>query len=763
LIPQLTMIRVIHCSAACVVAVGHVLTAGAQAPHDDARSRKDTLPIRAVLEVQTLRSVTVSHDANLFAFIRDNTVWVRDIPRKDSGAITLPAGYGVPSFMEWDPNAHRLALIADSSGSTALFLWEPSASSIRRVGRFSGSALRWMPSGRTLLVAIPAPNADSARLAGARQSNDVAVAVHRSGKISTKQYTGELAPTVEANRPSHTLALYDPVSGATTNLSISVPEGVGGLNRDVVLPSPDDRHLAIQTLRIPDEPPPRWLCDVEIFTLATNSRRAVAHDLGCTNWRLKMTWSPDSRWLAIMTSRGEGLGLTIDPGNVFIAASDGGKAQLLSRKSHPNFNSDRSPLWNRSSDKLYVVGEDNYIWALSRIDQSIKRIGTVRGAVLRALASNANGNAVWPERTEESLLAFINDSASLRQGFAQLDVKSGVVKKVFLEDAQYSFGFGFWPSADGKRVVYWREDLRHPPDLWTNTSDLTAEVQLTRLNPQLEQYDYGTPRVLTWQTQSGALLRGALLLPPSYTNGRRLPLIVEPYPTTPGRPELGFVTNINRFGMKNIIHHSVLASRGYATLLVAVPQGSATPMEDVAKAILPAVDTLIARGVADPARLAVVGHSQGGGNVAALLVSTSRFKAAIAYSAGFLDRAAQAHMLRKDWWERWALTFHAEKGPGRMNAPLWERRAAYIDNSPLFFANRIKTPVLIIAGQQDPIDWYMQSELLYQALQRLGKPALFIRYPDEGHIVGSGANAAALDLHRRILSWLAEYLEPGNE
>jgi dipeptidyl aminopeptidase/acylaminoacyl peptidase len=203
-------------------------------------------------------------------------------------------------------------------------------------------------------------------------------------------------------------------------------------------------------------------------------------------------------------------------------------------------------------------------------------------------------------------------------------------------------------SADGQTVAYIVEDETHPPELWVADARLAQHRQATRLNPHLDDVGLGRARLVTWLTTEGDEARGALLLPPDWQEGQRVPLIVSIYP---GRRS----AHLHRWKSgAGIIHHQLLASHGYAVLQADIPV--ATPdatgrrtrwlsRAGLAGAVLPGVNEVIRLGIADPVRLGVMGHSGGGMAVNLLITETARFKAAIS-AAGAANAVSNFGQLR---------------------------------------------------------------------------------------------------------------------
>jgi dipeptidyl aminopeptidase/acylaminoacyl peptidase len=161
------------------------------------------------------------------------------------------------------------------------------------------------------------------------------------------------------------------------------------------------------------------------------------------------------------------------------------------------------------------------------------------------------------------------------------------------------------------------------------------------------------------------------------------------------------------------------------------------------------VDEVIRLGVADPDRLAVMGGSYGGFMTFWAITQTDRFKAAIGH-AGI-----------SDWY-----SFHGQSDiPGLMEYGFggtpWAARETYERWSPVRFADRAKTPLMITHGEQDRRVPIAQAEQYYRALRKRGVPVQFVRYPREGH--GIQEPNHLIDLLRRQLEWFDKHLKPASE
>jgi dipeptidyl aminopeptidase/acylaminoacyl peptidase len=186
-------------------------------------------------------------------------------------------------------------------------------------------------------------------------------------------------------------------------------------------------------------------------------------------------------------------------------------------------------------------------------------------------------------------------------------------------------------------------------------------------------------------------------------------------------------------------------------------------MLELQKGLHGAIEAAVATGAVDADRLGIWGHSGGGFATLSLIEQTNRFKAAASAngpsdlfdlystysSASRYDPAPQRFV---NGWALWM-----ENGLPSLHASPWMNEARYWRNSPYFYLDRVQTPLLLIHGDLDdlPIE---QSEKVFTALVRQGKPARFVRYWGEGHGLQSPANIR--DLWHQLFVWFDAYLMP---
>ncbi len=297
-------------------------------------------------------------------------------------------------------------------------------------------------------------------------------------------------------------------------------------------------------------------------------------------------------------------------------------------------------------------------------------------------------------------------------------------------------------------VVITRESYRAFPDLYATDLSGAAPRRLTDASPDARQFAWGRSELVRWQSTDGEAREGVVILPDGYDASKRYPVLVYFYERMNDR--------LNVYPATAVTHRPVLpqyVGEGVVVFLPDVAYEVGRPGLSALKSILPGVQMLIDRGIADGARIGLHGHSWSGYQTAWLVTQTNRFVAA---AAG----APVANMTSAYGGIRWetgvSRQFQYEQTQSRLGATLWEARDRYIDNSPLFFADRVATPLLLLHGDADGAVPWEQSIEFYLALRRLGKDVTFVQYRGEGHHPKAYANK--LDWAMRLHDFFGHYL-----
>jgi len=668
-----------------------------------------------------------------------DTAAVVDLTR-DKGSNWLPT---------WSHDGRYLAFLSDRDGSGQARLWIWNGSDLKRVSDLNIRAgwllhegqLEWAPDSRHLLIgALPAGiSVDESLAEQAPTHGDRTVATIEEPGSSVILYTPTVsAPPWNLRRAIRELAVID-VTGGKLRSSGSAEE-IASYHL-----SPDGSRIAFTVpKRFESAGSQQVLFDLIVVSLETGERRVAAHDIRLDYSGDPFSWSPDGMHLSYRTSGAAERAYDIC---VFDVAS--GVLRNVTRFApQPHYSGDASqaPLWDRRSEQIYFL-RSGALWRVRFDKEQPSKVADVVDRSITEVISESN-SLLWTSNDGGSTIVVTHDDIGKQDGFYKIDLGTGATAKLLEAGQCYTCETSDHVilTSSRKQLLYFAEDARRSPDLWIADASFENARPLTHLNPQFDKYAMGTPRLIKWLSDDGALIRGALLLPSGYQEGKHYPLVVYLY----GGALLS--DEFDRFGFElgAPFNMQLLATRGFAVLLPDAPLDKESEMLSLVKVILPGINKLIDAGIADPDRMGVMGHSNGGYSTLALIVQTNRFKAAVDI-AGTADLIAHFGEMDIN-----GMAFGNTLTEGRTP---WRDTQWFIDNSPLFHFDRIDTPLLIVQGDVDTTVAPFMSDEVYVALQFLGRTVEYAKYQGEHHSPMAWTLANQKDFCNRMIGWFDKYLK----
>ncbi|MDX1393295.1 MAG: prolyl oligopeptidase family serine peptidase [Gemmatimonadota bacterium] len=281
-------------------------------------------------------------------------------------------------------------------------------------------------------------------------------------------------------------------------------------------------------------------------------------------------------------------------------------------------------------------------------------------------------------------------------------------------------------ARDAELMMWTRETFREFPDIRVSRTDFTDARVLTDVNPQQDEYRWGDTELVSWLSADRTPLEGILIKPDGFDPSQKYPMMVYFYE----RSTDGIHAYRAPVPSRASIQYSFYASRGYLVFVPDIPYEIGYPGESALDAVVPGVLSLVDEGFVDENAIGVQGHSWGGYQIAYMITKTDLFAAA---EAG----APVSNMTSAYGGIRWASgmsrMFQYEKTQSRIGGTLWDERDRYIHNSPVFFADKINTPLLMLHNDEDgAVPWYQGIEM-FVALRRLQKPVFMLNYNGEEH------------------------------
>ena len=310
-------------------------------------------------------------------------------------------------------------------------------------------------------------------------------------------------------------------------------------------------------------------------------------------------------------------------------------------------------------------------------------------------------------------------------------------------------------GAHGDKFVFTASHATHPAELWlpVMAAEPSTARRLTDTNPGLRDVAWGTQKVTRFRARDGLPIEGLLIEPVGHENGQRHPLVIVVHGGPEAHHHDGWLSTYSNWGQ-------LLAARGYAVWfpnyrastgygVEFCKQDHGDPMGREFEDHIDAIHHFVAAGIADRDRIGIGGGSYGGYTAAwAATKHSAHFACAVSF-VPFTD--IRTKWLTTDIPMEFYYVHYQEKWP-------WQQPGLLADRSPLSWAERCATPLLLLGGDADPRVDPSQPFMLYRAVKFATEtPVRYVKYPGEGH--GNRTNVYRLDYALRTLRWFDHYLK----
>lgn len=354
-------------------------------------------------------------------------------------------------------------------------------------------------------------------------------------------------------------------------------------------------------------------------------------------------------------------------------------------------------------------------------------------------------SAVW--RPDGSLLAIAENGSRSQFCAIGKDGKASLLQGGEIRPASFDLR--------GNLVAFVGESAIEAPELWLSSGEAPAE-KVTRINESWNKITLIKPETLRYKSFDGTEIEGLLLRPNAGDLGlggigpartvveTKVPLVVLVH----GGPTGVWTDSFEPWGQLlaargyAVFYPNIRGSLGYGNRFVEMNRGDWGGADF--KDIMAGVDFLIARGIADPNRLGIGGWSYGGYMAAWAVTQTNRFKAAVS-GAGMSDLATEFGTEDGPAYDEWFYGLPYEKPEG------------FAQSSPMTYVKKVRTPTLLLHGENDRTDPLAQSQMFYRALKRYGVESEFVVYPREPH--GLQEEKHLIDRLNRVVRWFDTHLK----
>lgn len=756
--------------------------------------------------VQRAQSASVEGVAKATLIEERNDVWLTSLTTFKTWNLTNGAktstGFSMPV---WSPNGKYLAMISSGNGSERIVVWDKQEGKIRELlGQslnywFSNEpSMVWL-SEDSLICSLRPKGRRPRAIENLRLSSEIAI------REWQRLWRGE-GPTASVIDSGVAANAKEDSPGELTRINVrtgKVETLASGHFRNLQV-SPDRKHLAYMRLTQrfrPDAARPLTSRSYRRFA-AFGYRLEVMNDAGELVTPKSLPFMNVD--LLVWDHSGQRLSLVAeDPrtleGTLWTYVFNIQSKEI--RKLDGQSVEDSRPIWLGENVAVQATDQSSrYDWWLTGTNSAPKNLtsqlpstpGGIIGFPDRFAVTVSNGelwriaidgsnpakintdltgikSIIWPvgpanvATAKSRLIVETKDQANSR--FYLMDVVSGRKEEFPVPEKGIRI-VGF----DEQRTAIMSASTRTGTYLWLSEAGQPTARRVFETNQFLGDIAEGQRQQFEYKTIDRQLMKAWIVLPPSYQKGKLYPVVTWVYPGVILGDSTFWSTNNNDAHPLNL---QLLAAHGYVVLIPSIPlkppgQISDTYIE-LTNGVLPAVDKLVELGIADPDRIAVAGQSWGGYATLSLITQTRRFRTSVALAGpsdylslygefGFPNRYTNDPLVfPRSMFDLEGLTSLNM----RLGSPPWKDLGLYLRNNPMFFIERVETPVMLIQGDSDTAVPVEQGEQFFSGLYRQGKRARFVRYWGEPHIILSHENVK--DMWGRIYEWLDEFLKPNPE
>ena len=459
--------------------------------------------------------------------------------------------------------------------------------------------------------------------------------------------------------------------------------------------------------------------DTWLINTVSGERRMISQKAG------RPTLSPDGRYALLFNGKDW----------TAFALADGKPTNLTAALSAKFWQEEhdspsRAPAWGTAGftkDGQYALLYDHYdVWAVKPDGTGARNLTRGEGRKQQLIFRCVNLNPDPKERGLDStqpLLLRAENAATHDTGFYRINFDAGTAPIKLLMAAKE---FSVPVKARNADVLMLAESaFEEFPDLRVTNAKFENVRRVTDANPQKSALLWGSAELFHYRNVDGVKLDGALYKPANFDPKKKYPMLVYIYER--------LAQNVHHFvppAPGHNINISYYTSNGYIVITPDIAYTIGYPGQSAQKCVLAAVEEIVQRGFVDENAIGIQGHSWGGYQIAYMITRTNRFRAAAA-GAPVADMISAYDGVR--WGPGIPRQFQYERTQSRIGGSIWEYPLRFIENSPIFMADRVNTPLMMIHNDaDDAVPWYQGIEY-YLALRRLGKEVYLFTYNGEPH------------------------------
>lgn len=403
--------------------------------------------------------------------------------------------------------------------------------------------------------------------------------------------------------------------------------------------------------------------------------------------------------------------------------------------------------WTRDDNDVLLY--DRYdIWQVapdgSRAKNVTDGVGRKEKTMLRYVRLDPKERSIDPDKP---MLLSAENQETRDSGFYRDKVNSDALPQKLLMAAK---DFNAPAKAkDADVLILTASRFDQFPDIWVTNSSFRELKRVSNGDAQRANYLWGTAEMVSFKNADGVPLKGVLLKPENFDARKKYPMIVYIYE----RLSQG-LHQFRNPAPGTSINPTFYVSNGYLVYMPDIVYTIGYPGASALKCVLPGIQAVVDKGFVNEDAIGIQGHSWGGYQIAYMVTQTNRFKAA---APGALVANMTSAYSGIRWGTGLPRQFQYERTQSRIGGSLWEYPLRFLENSPIFQADRVETPLLMIHNDEDDaVPWYQGIEY-FLALRRLGKEAYMFTYNGEKHGLRKRINQK--DYTRRLQEFFDHFLK----
>lgn len=352
----------------------------------------------------------------------------------------------------------------------------------------------------------------------------------------------------------------------------------------------------------------------------------------------------------------------------------------------------------------------------------------------------------------ETILLSAFDERTMSSGYFSTKLNAIKDPDLLVMD-KASFGRTMLKAKNDDKLLWTKENVKTYPDLWCSNLRFEHVKRMSDANPQIKDYNWPKVELVEWTSFSGEKLKGLLYTPENLDKNSKYPLLVYFYE----RSSEGMYRHSYPRASHSTINIPFYVSNNYVVFVPDITYKIGYPGQSAYNAIVSGTKFLVQKyPFINEKKMGLQGQSWGGYQTAYLITQTDMYAAAMA-GAPVSNMTSAYGGIR--WGTGISRMHQYEHTQSRIGGTLWEKPLFYIENSPVFYAPKVKTPLLMMHNDKDTaVPWWQGIEM-FVALRRLDKPVWMLTYNGEPHNLPTKSWANRVDLSTRMFQFFNHYLK----